>query len=154
MTCLIILTIVCAFANAYQISQYKTDTRNIDIDSVLNQLKSAFHISSQHDDTPREHFSVFDINRPAVDDDIKIKQPLYSSINSLQQLPLVKALLEGGYNSKGIEVNKRQGSWDYDYGLGGGRFGKRSEMFGKRAGMFADYSLGEGRFGRDLDHVT
>ncbi|XP_048778390.2 uncharacterized protein LOC125682051 [Ostrea edulis] len=40
------------------------------------------------------------------------------------------------------EVEKRQGAWDYDYGLGGGRFGKRF-----------DYSFGGGRFGRDINHV-
>lgn len=43
-------------------------------------------------------------------------------------------------DDQGIE--KRQGAWDYDYGLGGGRFGKRF-----------DYSFGGGRWGRDLDHV-
>lgn len=42
------------------------------------------------------------------------------------------------------EVEKRQGVWDYDYGLGGGRFGKRRS---------SDYALGGGRFGRDVDHV-
>ncbi|XP_005096263.1 uncharacterized protein LOC101857558 [Aplysia californica] len=41
-------------------------------------------------------------------------------------------------------VNKRQGAWSYDYGLGGGRFGKRS---------YGDYGIGGGRFGRDVDHV-
>ncbi|CAL1547016.1 unnamed protein product [Lymnaea stagnalis] len=41
-------------------------------------------------------------------------------------------------------VNKRQGGWSYDYGLGGGRFGKRN---------YGDYGIGGGRFGRDVDHV-
>jgi len=41
-------------------------------------------------------------------------------------------------------VNKRQGAWSYDYGLGGGRFGKRN---------YGDYGIGGGRFGRDVDHV-
>lgn len=46
---------------------------------------------------------------------------------------------------KGSSVmNKRQGAWSYDYGLGGGRFGKRS---------YGDYGIGGGRFGRDVDHV-
>lgn len=40
------------------------------------------------------------------------------------------------------DVEKRQGAWDYDYGLGGGRFGKRF-----------DYNFGGGRWGRDVDHV-
>ncbi|KAH9498151.1 hypothetical protein Btru_008396 [Bulinus truncatus] len=39
---------------------------------------------------------------------------------------------------------KRQGEWSYDYGLGGGRFGKRN---------YGDYGIGGGRFGRDVDHV-
>lgn len=46
--------------------------------------------------------------------------------------------------SNSAAVEKRQGVWDYDYGLGGGRFGKRG---------FGDYALGGGRFGRDVDHV-
>nr|AXN93480.1 cholecystokinin [Mizuhopecten yessoensis] len=41
-------------------------------------------------------------------------------------------------------IDKRQGRWDLDYGLGGGRFGKRE---------YDDYRLGGGRFGRDLNHV-
>nr|BBD49873.1 cholecystokinin/sulfakinin-1 [Ambigolimax valentianus] len=41
-------------------------------------------------------------------------------------------------------LNKRQGAWSYDYGLGGGRFGKRN---------YGDYGIGGGRFGRDVDHV-
>jgi len=40
---------------------------------------------------------------------------------------------------------KRQGDWSYDYGLGGGRFGKRAN--------YGDYGIGGGRFGRDVDHV-
>lgn len=43
-----------------------------------------------------------------------------------------------------ISESKRQGAWSYDYGLGGGRFGKRS---------YGDYGIGGGRFGRDVDHV-
>ncbi|KAK3775702.1 hypothetical protein RRG08_050537 [Elysia crispata] len=42
------------------------------------------------------------------------------------------------------EKSKRQGAWSYDYGLGGGRFGKRN---------FDDYGMGGGRWGRDVDHV-
>lgn len=45
----------------------------------------------------------------------------------------------------GSPVNKRQGAWSYDYGLGGGRFGKRN--------VYGDYGIGGGRFGRDVDHV-
>lgn len=41
-------------------------------------------------------------------------------------------------------LSKRQGAWSYDYGLGGGRFGKRN---------YGDYGIGGGRFGRDVDHV-
>lgn len=43
-----------------------------------------------------------------------------------------------------LGLNKRQGAWSYDYGLGGGRFGKRT---------YGDYGIGGGRFGRDVDHV-
>lgn len=43
-----------------------------------------------------------------------------------------------------VPASKRQGGWSYDYGLGGGRFGKRH---------YGDYGIGGGRFGRDVDHV-
>ncbi|XP_046560006.1 uncharacterized protein LOC124269021 [Haliotis rubra] len=42
------------------------------------------------------------------------------------------------------DMRKRQGAWSYDYGLGGGRFGKRN---------YGEYGFGGGRFGRDVDHV-
>ncbi|CAG5118117.1 unnamed protein product [Candidula unifasciata] len=52
---------------------------------------------------------------------------------------------ERGYLGKLLaQVHKRQGAWSYDYGLGGGRFGKRH---------YGDYGIGGGRFGRDVDHV-
>lgn len=52
---------------------------------------------------------------------------------------------ERGYLGKLLSsVHKRQGAWSYDYGLGGGRFGKRH---------YGDYGIGGGRFGRDVDHV-
>ena len=41
-------------------------------------------------------------------------------------------------------VEKRQGDWDFDYGLGGGRWGKRS---------YSSYGLSKYRIGRDVDHV-
>ena len=50
------------------------------------------------------------------------------------------AALKQGY----LGLSKRQGAWSYDYGLGGGRFGKR---------YYGDYGIGGGRFGRDVDHV-
>lgn len=43
-----------------------------------------------------------------------------------------------------LGLNKRGHGWSYDYGLGGGRFGKRN---------YGDYGIGGGRFGRDVDHV-
>ena len=49
------------------------------------------------------------------------------------------------------ELAKRQGSaYAMDYGLGGGRWGKRSDSAHKR---FDLYGLPGGRFGRDVDHV-
>ncbi|XP_076460149.1 uncharacterized protein LOC143293122 [Babylonia areolata] len=53
-------------------------------------------------------------------------------------------------NGKSLSALKRgyQGfskrHYYYDYGLGGGRFGKR---------YYGDYGIGGGRFGRDVDHV-
>lgn len=41
-------------------------------------------------------------------------------------------------------VEKRQGDWDFDYGLGGGRWGKRGDTF---------YGTSKIRFGRNVDHV-
>ncbi|CAE1298268.1 unnamed protein product [Acanthosepion pharaonis] len=46
------------------------------------------------------------------------------------------------------DASKRRGAWYYDYGLGGGRFGKRKDY-----GYTDDYGIGGGRFGRDVDHV-
>ena len=50
----------------------------------------------------------------------------------------------GRGSASASEKSKRQGAWSYDYGLGGGRFGKRS---------YGDYGIGGGRYGRDVDHV-
>ena len=47
-------------------------------------------------------------------------------------------------NKRFQDFYKRQGAWSYDYGLGGGRFGKRN---------YGDYGIGGGRFGRSVDHV-
>ncbi|GFO12996.1 Betsin [Plakobranchus ocellatus] len=55
-----------------------------------------------------------------------------------------RAKADDGKSNKNIENIKRQGAWSYDYGLGGGRFGKRT---------YGDYGIGGGRFGRDVDHV-
>ncbi|RUS81470.1 hypothetical protein EGW08_010768 [Elysia chlorotica] len=66
----------------------------------------------------------------------------------LTEAGAAEGLLEGGSNSAGsvsaVGKSKRQGAWSYDYGLGGGRFGKRN---------YGDYGYGGGRFGRDVDHV-
>nr|ARS01390.1 cholecystokinin/sulfakinin 1 [Deroceras reticulatum] len=55
-----------------------------------------------------------------------------------------ESLLKGFLGKPTGALNKRQGAWSYDYGLGGGRFGKRN---------YGDYGIGGGRFGRDVDHV-
>ncbi|KAK7112277.1 uncharacterized protein [Littorina saxatilis] len=62
--------------------------------------------------------------------------PASSGASSTDKL----AALKQGF----VGFNKRQGAWSYDYGLGGGRFGKR---------YYGDYGIGGGRFGRDVDHV-
>ncbi|XP_052823036.1 uncharacterized protein LOC128247586 isoform X2 [Octopus bimaculoides] len=51
---------------------------------------------------------------------------------------------DNGFANAEDDGNKRRGAWYYDYGLGGGRFGKRD---------YDEYGLGGGRFGRDVDHV-
>lgn len=56
----------------------------------------------------------------------------------------VESLRRGYLGTPSGPLSKRQGAWSYDYGLGGGRFGKRN---------YGDYGIGGGRFGRDVDHV-
>lgn len=63
----------------------------------------------------------------------------------IQEVPALKAENSLSDSDDVISgMDKRQGRWDLDYGLGGGRFGKRG---------YDDYVLGGGRFGRDVDHV-
>ncbi|KAL8593288.1 hypothetical protein ACOMHN_009941 [Nucella lapillus] len=71
----------------------------------------------------------------------KNEDPSSHSTGSADSPPADKlAALRQGF----LGFNKRQGTWSYDYGLGGGRFGKR---------YYGDYGIGGGRFGRDVDHV-
>ncbi|XP_041374016.1 uncharacterized protein LOC121387074 [Gigantopelta aegis] len=74
----------------------------------------------------------------------------YKSIAANGRLPLPKLadiqsnVLKESQEDDATDMRKRQGAWSYDYGLGGGRFGKRN---------YGDYGIGGGRFGRDVDHV-
>ncbi|KAL8587548.1 hypothetical protein ACOMHN_000954 [Nucella lapillus] len=72
---------------------------------------------------------------PISDTDSEGSQPLDAGSVSSNKL---SSALKHGF----LGFNKRQGY--YDYGLGGGRFGKR---------YYGDYGIGGGRFGRDVDHV-
>nr|ARS01391.1 cholecystokinin/sulfakinin 2 [Deroceras reticulatum] len=84
---------------------------------------------------------------------------ILSTINSVERSPIFPPSLNtetsDSFQNEGSPANeflrkatgtvfKRQGGWSYDYGLGGGRFGKRN---------YGDYGIGGGRFGRDVDHV-
>lgn len=69
-----------------------------------------------------------------------------SSQNEAEKFNSLESYLTSSQDG-GEGLAKRQGGWDYDYGLGGGRFGKRTP---------GDYGIGGGRFGRDVsdvDHV-
>ena len=52
----------------------------------------------------------------------------------------------------GVNLAKRQGAWDMDYGWGGGRFGKRTSGSNSQQGGAKRYDMYglTGRFGRDV----
>ena len=74
----------------------------------------------------------------------------FNPFSANERLPLTKIadsqsnVLKESRKDDVTDMRKRQGAWSYDYGLGGGRFGKRN---------YGDYGIGGGRFGRDVDHV-
>lgn len=68
----------------------------------------------------------------------------WSSLNDDRDSQKVKSPSSAALKQGFLGFDKRQGAWSYDYGLGGGRFGKR---------YYGDYGIGGGRFGRDVDHV-
>ena len=139
------LALLCACAVSYP--SLHGDSENTELENLLNEIRKELRVElSQNQDQRTNYFS--DIPLPPHHTVKQQKSASYGSYNSLQMKdrPLLSVLENRGDNSVDIGMEKRQGSWDYDYGLGGGRFGKRN--YG-----FMDYSLGGGRFGRDVDHV-
>lgn len=147
---IIVLTCVCACAMGYSSSNQNRGLDNLA--NLIDELKKELHL-----DTKTETLSVNDLKiSPVLQTDDESTHNSFPGLRSLgttqlQNSPLLSALLsktsddESSDQFLGFDINKRQGSWDYDYGLGGGRFGKRS--------MLMDYSFGGGRFGRDVNHV-
>ncbi|KAL4217134.1 hypothetical protein ACF0H5_023588 [Mactra antiquata] len=147
--CLSIMTIICACAKAYP-ATFSDQMRFGELNSFIDQLKKELNLG--------EHAQVKNTIESTLDNSNRdaMHPGTGSSFQTLnmghkqdsQSKPLLSALLlKNDDDVTRYDVSKRQGSWDYDYGLGGGRFGKR-------AGYWADYSLGGGRFGRDVDHVA
>ncbi|KAK2141978.1 hypothetical protein LSH36_1009g01006 [Paralvinella palmiformis] len=83
----------------------------------------------------------------------KIVAPLREIAREAEQLAsLVERVAAEG--DLGLELAKRQGAWDMDYGWGGGRFGKRgsgtsTSQSGKRYDSFGI----AGRFGRSVENA-
>ena len=140
---LTILAFIYACAVAFPSLQ--TDTEKTKLTNLINELREELEVAQNQDDKRTNYFSNMPLHeRHAIN---QKKSVAYGSYNSfpIKNSPLLSALESRGDNSGDIGLDKRQGSWDYDYGLGGGRFGKRDG--------FMDYSLGGGRFGRDVGHV-
>ncbi|XP_045178504.1 uncharacterized protein LOC123538455 [Mercenaria mercenaria] len=144
-TCLTVLTIFCACVMAFPSSSFNTGTRNGELETLLEELRKELSINAKPNSMrnelslPNSRFSVSQVK----------DNPHFGTLENyptseVRAHPLLSVLLSKNGNSNTFDVNKRQGSWDYDYGLGGGRFGKRA---------FGDYSLGGGRFGRDVSRA-
>ena len=138
------LALLCACAVSYP--SLHSDTGNEELDSLLNELRKELEAELTQNQDQRTNY-ISDMPLPPHNTVKQQKSASYGSFNNFQlkPRPLLSVLENRGDNSADIGMEKRQGSWDYDYGLGGGRFGKRNG--------FMDYSLGGGRFGRDVDHV-
>lgn len=140
-----ILALICACAVSYPSIHSETD--NTKLTSLLNELREELEVGLAQNQGQRTNlFS--EIPLPVHHAVNQQKSVPYGSYNNfpVKDHPLLSVFENRGDNSGDIGMEKRQGSWDYDYGLGGGRFGKRNG--------FMDYSLGGGRFGRDVDHVV
>ena len=138
-------TLLCACAFSYP--SLRDDSENMELENLLNEIRKELKVEIEQNQEQRTNY-FSDIPLPPHHTVKQQKSTSFGSYNSIQvkDRPLLSVLENRGDNSIEIGMEKRQGSWDYDYGLGGGRFGKRN--YG-----FMDYSLGGGRFGRDIDHV-
>ncbi|XP_060564125.1 uncharacterized protein LOC132723424 isoform X2 [Ruditapes philippinarum] len=141
--CVTVLTVFCACAMSFPSSSFNTGTRTGELDTIIDELRKELIINSKSNNI-RSELSNTRFQGSQIKD-----HPSFGTMESFPSAevnarPLLSAILSKNGNSNTFDVNKRQGSWDYDYGLGGGRFGKRG---------FGDYSLGGGRFGRDVGHV-
>lgn len=110
------------------------------LNNILNGLETIG--SEYHSDQNENSFQKHENRKKENNYDllIELKEPV--KIKAIPDL-ISESALNNGDDTSG--VNKRQGKWDRDYGLGGGRWGKRGRGF--------EYEFGGGRFGRDLDHV-
>lgn len=145
--CFAIVTLFCACVMTYPSTALGENANDHELDALIQELRKLLNINTKSN--TRNIFSL--INTKLADTSSK-DLPNFRSLAEYSRQednmrPLLTALLSKGDNTDSFDVSKRQGSWDYDYGLGGGRFGKRARGFG-------DYVLGGGRFGRDVDHVT
>ncbi|KAH3751570.1 uncharacterized protein LOC127848429 [Dreissena polymorpha] len=150
-TCFFVFVIGCACALGYPSLGRNRQTE--EINTILNELRKELHINLKANSPSTNDIILtaaeFPRNvqaNPSQFDAISELSPQTSRDQPLLSALLSKSELDPATGSLSLEVSKRQGNWDFDYGLGGGRFGKRAG--------FGDYTLGGGRFGRDVDHVT
>ncbi|KAL3854476.1 hypothetical protein ACJMK2_013742 [Sinanodonta woodiana] len=126
---------------AFPVASRKDDNDGLtNLIDELRKIKQASNSLQTVNVLAEPTFSVFRKTRPSAYEDAQS----FSLSSSGSILPPLLEIIRKEDNSVGSIVEKRQGAWDFDYGLGGGRFGKRGS---------AEYSLGGGRFGRDVDHV-
>ncbi|XP_063411760.1 uncharacterized protein LOC134694651 [Mytilus trossulus] len=123
--CLLTIT-HCALTLALPLDYRRIE--NIPIGKFADIIENIRNIESKQASKPS------DISHRKIEDEstyFGLFLPLDDSINQKSSLPDLE------------RVEKRQGDWDLDYGLGGGRWGKRSYVLGS-SNM---------RVVRDVDHV-
>lgn len=140
--------ILCACVLAFPSLNRKE--RNDELETIIETLRKEFRLSENTDNFNK--FSNTEI-KPLEEK----AEPSFGNLGHFASSDTAQSNDIFDNDSDSFTEVKRQGSWDYDYGLGGGRFGKRAGKSMQRVRRPYDYfSVGGfgGRFGRDTDHVT
>lgn len=148
-TCFVVLAIFGACALAFP-STFNRNDRSGELETLLEEIRKELRVHQSADD-----FSKFSDTQ--IDNRKENHAPAFGTLGQYGSSSAVKSNDIFADDSDQFTEVKRQGSWDLDYGLGGGRFGKRAGKLPPRVRRPADYfSLGGmgGRFGRDVDHVN
>ena len=148
-TCSVVLTIIGACAMAFPTS-FNRNEQNGDLEALLQEIRKELHMHETSED-----FTKFTNNQ--LENTDKNHAPSFGTLKEFDSSNAVDSNDIFNKDSDRFSAAKRQGAWDYDYGLGGGRFGKRAGRFSQRVRRPVDYfsygGLG-GRFGRDTEHVS